>query len=124
MHGSRLLQRTLRESMVSPIDAGRSGISDRRRVAAVPCLPARSFGLRAIASWIAHAVNSFALMPPHYQGQGIAAARLPAVLQGRDMTEQEVLRQSDVALESGVNRYLVAYTEVERSWQPRIVELK
>ncbi len=63
-------------------------------------------------------------MPPHYQGQGIAAARLPAVLQGRDMTEQEVLRQSDVALESGVNRYLVAYTEVERSWQPRIVELK
>jgi hypothetical protein len=53
-------------------------------------------------------------MPPHYQGQGIAAARLLAVLQGRDMTEQEVLRQSDVALESGVNRYLVAYTEVER----------
>ena len=100
MHGSRLLQRTLLESMVSPIDAGRSGISDRRRVAAVPCLPARSFGLRAIASWIAHAVNSFALMPPHYQG--------------RDITEQEVLRQSDVALESGVNRYLVAYTEVER----------
>jgi hypothetical protein len=40
------------------------------------------------------------------------------------MTEQEISRQIDVALDAGVNRYLVAYSKIEQSWQPRIMEVR
>jgi hypothetical protein len=76
------------------------------------------------ASWIRHAVKSFEAMPSQHQGQALPASRLLAVLQGWDMTEQEISRQIDVALDAGVNRYLVAYSKIEQSWQPRIMEVR
>jgi hypothetical protein len=69
-------------------------------------------------------VKSFEAMPSQHQGQALPASRLLAVLQGWDMTEQEISRQIDVALDAGVNRYLVAYSKIEQSWQPRIMEVR
>ena len=76
------------------------------------------------AAWITHAVKSFETMPLRNQGKPINAARLLAVLQGWDMTKQEVEQQIEVATKAGVNRYLVAYRRIEQSWQPMMMKLK
>jgi len=76
------------------------------------------------AGWIEHAVKSFAVMPVRNQSQPIPPTRLLTVLQGWDVTEQEISQQIEVAKSSGVNRYLVAYAKIEQDWRPRIVKVE
>ena len=76
------------------------------------------------ASWITHAVKSFQDMPVRHQGQPIASSRLITVLQGWDVTDQQVALQIDVANKAGVAGFLVAYAKIEQGWQPRILKWK
>jgi hypothetical protein len=76
------------------------------------------------AGWIIHAVKSFQDMPVRHQGQPIAASRLITVLQGWDVTDQQVALQIDVANKAGVAGFLVAYAKIEQGWQPRILKWK
>ncbi len=91
-------------------------------------LPYRAFqrNLRVYgptAGWITHSVKAFASVPLRNQGKPINAERLLAVLQGWDMTPQEVEQQTEVATVAGVNRYLVAYSRIDQSWQPKMLKL-
>ena len=76
------------------------------------------------AGWITQAVKSLQTMPQRYRRPPILASRLIAVLQGWDVTDQQVARQIDVANQNGVAGYLVAYAKIEQSWQPRILKWK
>ena len=51
-------------------------------------------------------------------------SHLIAVLQGWDVTDQQVALQIDVAEKAGVAGILVAYTKIEQGWQPKIVKWK
>ena len=76
------------------------------------------------AGWIAAAIESFQTMPARYRAPPVLPARLIAVLQGWDVSEQQVARQIDVAMQAGAGGVLVSYTEIEQSWQPRAVKWK
>ncbi|MEO8494270.1 MAG: hypothetical protein ABI614_04315 [Planctomycetota bacterium] len=76
------------------------------------------------AGWITHAVKSFQTMPAVQSGKPIAAARLIAVLQGWDVTAEQVALQIVAANNAGVAGYLVAYASIEQDWQPKILKWK
>ncbi len=76
------------------------------------------------AGWITDAVKSFETMPALHHGVAIPPARLIAVLQGWNVTAEQVIQQMDVARRSGVSGYLVSYAEIEQSWEPRILQWK
>ena len=68
--------------------------------------------------------TSFQTMPLRYQAPPIMPSHLIAVLQGWDVTDQQVALQIDVAEKAGVAGILVAYTKIEQGWQPKIVKWK
>ena len=76
------------------------------------------------AGWITHAVKSFQTMPVRHHGDPIPPSRLIAVLQGWDVTDEQVDIQIDVATRTGVAGFLVAYAKIEQGWQPRILKVK
>jgi hypothetical protein len=76
------------------------------------------------AGWITNAVKSFETMPARHRGVAIPPARLIAVLQGWNVTEEQISQQMDVARRTGVSGYLVSYAEVEQSWKPHILRWK
>lgn len=61
-------------------------------------------------------------MPARQQGQPIAPDRLIAVLQGWNVTEEQVTRQIEVTRRAGVAGVLVSYAKIERSWEPRLMK--
>ena len=73
------------------------------------------------AGWVNHAVESFARMPPRNGGRPIEAARLVTVLQGWDVSPQQISAQIQRSGESGAAGYLVAFTKLDQSWSPKIV---
>lgn len=76
------------------------------------------------AGWITSAVRSFQTMPVRNKGAAISADRLLVVLQGWDVTTEEVNHQIDVAKRAGVSGYLVSYAAIEQSWEPRVLKWK
>jgi hypothetical protein len=76
------------------------------------------------AGWITQAVKSFQTMPEIHHGKPIAPSRLLAVLQGWDVTEEQIALQVNVAKAIGVAGYLVAYAKIEQSWRPTILKWK
>lgn len=76
------------------------------------------------ASWIAHAVKSFQEMPPRRGGTAVPASQLITVLQGWDVAEEDVAAQVRMAESAGVGGYVVAYSKVDQSWRPKIVQWK
>ena len=76
------------------------------------------------AGWIAAAVKTFETMPVRHRGVVIPPSRLIAVLQGWNVTDEQISHQIDVAQRTGVNGYLVSYTEIEQSWEPQIFKWK
>jgi hypothetical protein len=76
------------------------------------------------AGWLTEAVRSFETMPVRYRGVAIPPSRLIAVIQGWNVTDEQVSQQMDVAQRAGVSGYLVSYTEIEQSWEPRIFQWK
>lgn len=78
----------------------------------------------AEASWISFAIRTFQTMPPRHQGKAIPAARIMAVVQGWDVSEQEIKAQQAAAANAGANGCVVAYEKIEQSWSPKIVKWK
>jgi len=76
------------------------------------------------AGWIKHALESFTTMPPRHGGTAIPAERLIAVLQGWNVSDEEVQAQIARAEEAGAAGYIVSLAKIEQRWEPRIVKWK
>ena len=72
------------------------------------------------AQWIQHAVTSFQSMPLQYRQEPVNAGRLIAILQGWNVTESEIAAQVAAANRAGCDGYVIAYSELQQSWHPRI----
>jgi hypothetical protein len=79
---------------------------------------------RKPAGWIAEAMKTFQTMPARYEQPPVPASRLIAVLQGWDVTEQQITQQISVANEAAAVGHIVAYTELDQSWTPQLQSLK
>lgn len=79
---------------------------------------------KAEASWIGFAIKTFELMPPMHQGKAIPASRIIAVVQGWDVTSEEILAQQSAAQRAGARGCVVAFDKIEQSWSPKLVSWK
>jgi len=73
----------------------------------------------APAAWVGEAVRSFQQMPPRHGGTSISAARLVAVLQGWNVTSEELAAQVASATGAGVSGVMIARHPLDQSWSPR-----
>ncbi len=92
-------------------------------------LPYKSFQREAdnygpSAGWIAQALGLFAKMPLRYGTNGVPADRLIAVLQGWDVTPQEIQNQLGQAEKTGAAGEVVSYIPIEQSWSPSVFDSK
>lgn len=78
----------------------------------------------AEASWVEFAVRTFETMPPRHNGTSIPASRLIAVVQGWDVSAEEIDAQRKAATNAGANGYIVAYEKINQSWSPQFVSWK
>ena len=76
------------------------------------------------ASWIQFAIKSFETMPPRNGGRAIPASRMIAILQGWQVSPEELTAQQKVAVQSGASGYVVAYEKIDQSWSPKNVSWK
>jgi hypothetical protein len=73
-------------------------------------------------AWVAHAVRSFGETP---QGKHpLPASRLIAVVQGWEVTDQQVAAQKQHATNAGCAGVIVALNSIQQSWEPRIFQWK
>lgn len=75
------------------------------------------------AGWISSALGFFQQMPLRYQPEGLPARRLLAVLQGWDVTPEQIESQITRATEGGAKGVLIAFTPIDQSWSPRMFTL-
>ena len=75
------------------------------------------------AGWIRHALQSFSTMPARYNAAGVPAQRLVAVLQGWDVTPEQVAAQIAQAEAAGAAGYVVSHMKINQEWEPRIVKV-
>lgn len=75
------------------------------------------------AGWIRHALDSFSVMPMRYGSNGVLPSRLIAVLQGWDVTSQQIAAQLDQAQKAGAAGVLVSFVPIEQSWEPRVFRM-
>jgi len=75
------------------------------------------------AGWSAHALDSFSKMPMRYGTNGVPASRLIAVLQGWDVTSQQIEAQVDQAVKAGAAGVLVSFVPIEQDWTPRLFDM-
>lgn len=75
----------------------------------------------AKASWVEFAINTFVTMPPKHGGKAISASRMIAVIQGWDVTAEEIAAQQIAVKRAGANGYVVAYDKIEQDWSPKVV---
>lgn len=73
------------------------------------------------AGWIEHALRTFE--DPPQNGPKVSASRLIAVLQGWDVSPDELTAQITRAEAAGVSGFVVAEARIAQSWEPRIVSL-
>jgi hypothetical protein len=78
----------------------------------------------AKGGWIGHAVKTFQTMPPRHKGKAIAASRLITVLQGWDVTDDDVAAQLRESQRAGVGGTIVSEVKIDQSFKPRIVKWK
>ncbi len=76
------------------------------------------------AGWVKASLGAFQELPPDRQVQVLPANRLLAVVQGWDVTDEQLAAQIERALESGVGGYLVARAKIDQSWRPQLLDLK
>lgn len=76
------------------------------------------------AGWVAFAINTFQTMPPRNQGKAIPASKVIAVVQGWDVSAEQIVAQRKRASQAGANGCVVAYEKIEQSWSPKIVVWK
>ncbi len=73
------------------------------------------------ASWIGTVIDAFSKMPSKHGGQSVSASRLIVALQGWNVSNEEIQAQVRIATKSSVAGYMIVYTELDQSWQPRVV---
>jgi hypothetical protein len=76
------------------------------------------------AAWVKVAVESFAEMPKIRKGKGVPSSRLVAVLQGWEVTEEQVNAQVTQAKSAGTQGWLIVKTPLDQSWTPRRYSLQ
>lgn len=76
------------------------------------------------AGWIGHALQGFQTMPPQNNGKAIVASRLVAVVQGWDVSRDELAAQQKQAETAGAAGWVVAFAKIDQSWSPRIVSVR
>ena len=74
---------------------------------------------REPAGWVGHAVRGFATMPPKHGGKAVEPQRLIAVLQGWDVTAEQIAAQRTQAEAVGAGGFLVAFAKIDQSWSPK-----
>lgn len=74
------------------------------------------------AGWVKTAIQSFAEMPPRRNGEAIPSDRVVAILQGWDVTNEEVESQVRRSSEAGSGGYVVSLMKIEQNWEPRIFQ--
>ena len=79
---------------------------------------------RAKASWIEFAIKTFETMPPRHHGKSIPSSRIIAILQGWNVSAEEIAAQRTSAARARANGYVVAYDKIDQSWQPKTVRWK
>lgn len=79
---------------------------------------------RSEAGWTAFTIKTFQTMPPRNNGTSIPARRIIAILQGWDVTAEEIDAQTVAAGTAGANGWVVAYDKIDQSWSPKIVPWK
>jgi hypothetical protein len=75
------------------------------------------------AEWQKHALNSFVQLTPQRGGKAVALNRLIAVLQGWDVTAAQQTLQIKQSEEAGVGGYVLALTQIDQSWEPRLLKV-
>jgi hypothetical protein len=76
----------------------------------------------APAGWITQAIGSFSQMPLRYGPSPLSSNRIIAVLQGWDVTPEQIKAQISRSEEAGAAGYVVSLTKLDQSWQPRIFD--
>lgn len=75
------------------------------------------------AGFIEYAIDSFQTMPQKRKGVGVAAEKLVAVLQGWDVSEEEIQTQIQRVIDANAAGYLLVVPKIEQSWEPRMFNL-
>lgn len=75
------------------------------------------------AGWITQVLRAFATMPPRNGASPLPATRLVPILQGWNVTKEELDAQIRRAEEAGVPGLVVAFQEIDQGWSPRVVKL-
>jgi len=73
------------------------------------------------AGWVGHALRGFQSMPPANGGKAVEPQRLLAVLQGWNVSPEELRSQQAQAEAAGAAGWVVALAKIDQSWSPRIV---
>ncbi|MBW3600184.1 MAG: hypothetical protein KY475_23290 [Planctomycetes bacterium] len=73
------------------------------------------------AAWVGHALRSFQIMPPKNGGPAVEPQRLVAVLQGWDVSPDELAAQKKQAETAGAAGWVVGFAKIDQSWSPRII---
>lgn len=73
------------------------------------------------AGWIDFAVKSFQDMPRRYGRPPIDAQRLITVVQGWNVNSEEIEAQLEISRSAGASGCLIAYTQLDQSWKPKLV---
>ena len=77
------------------------------------------------AGWISHAIkHGFAAQPTRQKSPSIKASRIVAILQGWDVSAEELSAQVAQAEAAGAAGYIVAFAKIDQSWSPKIVRHK
>ncbi len=71
------------------------------------------------AGWVAHALGTLRSVPARHGASAVSPDRLIAVLQGWDVTDDEIEAQVGRAGEAGVTEWVVARERIDQSWEPR-----
>lgn len=75
------------------------------------------------ASWVRHAILSFEAMPKIRNGKGLKPERLVAVLQGWDVSAEELQQQQKIAADLKPAGILICLPKVDQSWEPRTMPI-
>ncbi len=74
------------------------------------------------AGWVRAAVSGFQRMPGQHGGRAIEPERLLMVVQGFDVSADELAAPIRQAEEAGAAGIVVAYAKIDQSWQPRMYQ--
>ncbi len=75
------------------------------------------------AGWVAFTIDSFSDMPQRRDGTGVTPDRLIAVLQGWNVSSEQVAAQIAQAKQVDAAGWLISLTPIEQSWEPVLFDL-